>query len=316
MILYNQNNTCLKCKEEIEEKVLNYSNDNFGHPLCRVCQEWLSDIKETTTATTESIDLFFALMKRNVPAILEKSDGYKTIDIAVPHAKVNIEVDGGHHIYNAKQAMSDLKRTLYSYEKGYSTLRIPNSLAKHDLDQAADLITKFLIVSRDSKKIAKPESKKTSITPFKVVEAKPKKKLEYKTDLNYSTIQNFYFPALADLIKNTYPSNYTVFDRDALKVDLYSKNIEFDWDGRMNIHFKNSNFFEEFKEKYQEKTSSKLSFFRVYWNRDVINLYFERKYSPGINNKDLKLICDNYLIALDLMLRSTSELSNTPRARR
>lgn len=39
--------------------------------------------------------LYFSLREREVPAELEKFDGYKTIDIAVVEVKVNIEVAGG-----------------------------------------------------------------------------------------------------------------------------------------------------------------------------------------------------------------------------
>jgi very-short-patch-repair endonuclease len=152
MIHYNQHPECVQCEIDIDAKVFSYSTQIFGHPLCRKCQDWFRDILEYSTATNESINLYFALRQRGVPAQLEKSDGFKTIDIAVPQAKVNIEVDGGHHNYNAGQAMSDLKRTLYSYKRGYSTLRIPNSLAKHDLDEAADLITEYLIESRQRRK--------------------------------------------------------------------------------------------------------------------------------------------------------------------
>jgi very-short-patch-repair endonuclease len=35
-------------------------------------------------------------------------DGYKTIDIAVTHARVNIEVDGLHHNFEPDQALADL----------------------------------------------------------------------------------------------------------------------------------------------------------------------------------------------------------------
>ncbi|MCW3071121.1 MAG: hypothetical protein JWO44_1011 [Bacteroidetes bacterium] len=155
MIRYNQQTDCSQCEKCIDEKVHSYSVKHYGHSLCRKCQEWFKDILDYSTATEEAISLYFALRQRGVPAQLEKSDGFKTIDIAVPHAKVNIEVDGGHHNYNSKQAMSDLKRTLFSYKKGYSTLRIPNSLAKHDLNQAADLITEFLIESRKQKQVNK-----------------------------------------------------------------------------------------------------------------------------------------------------------------
>lgn len=143
---------CLQCETNIDKTVFNYSTKNLGYSLCRKCQDWFRDILNYSTATDEAIKLYFALKERGVPDFLEKSDGHKTIDIAVPHAKVNIEVDGIHHNYSAKQAISDLQRTLYSFKKGYTTLRIPNSLARYNLEQAADLITQYLIESRDKKK--------------------------------------------------------------------------------------------------------------------------------------------------------------------
>jgi len=49
--------------------------------------------------------------------MFRERDGYKHIDIAIPEAKINIEIDGVHHNYNAQQALSDLKRTYYSFKK-------------------------------------------------------------------------------------------------------------------------------------------------------------------------------------------------------
>ena len=146
---YNHNLGCIECEANIDSRVYNYSIDNYSHPLCRQCQNWFSDILEYSSATKYATDLYFALKNRGVPARLEKSDGFKSIDIAVPQAKVNIEVDGMHHSYDGRQAMADLRRTLHSFKKGYSTLRIPNSLAEYDLEQTADLITEYLVESRD-----------------------------------------------------------------------------------------------------------------------------------------------------------------------
>lgn len=83
-----------------------------------------------------------------MPAEIEKFDGFKKIDIAVTHAKVNIEIDGSQHNWQAKQALADLQRTYYSFKKGYFTLRIPNSLVHNYLDQTADMITEILNESR------------------------------------------------------------------------------------------------------------------------------------------------------------------------
>ncbi|MGN6647371.1 MAG: DUF559 domain-containing protein [Cytophaga sp.] len=100
----------------------------------------------------KAIELYFALKRRGVPAEMEKNDGFKTIDIAVPDARVNIEVDGAHHNFNSNQAFSDLNRTLYSFKKGFFTLRIPNSLVRYHLEETADKITEFLIVSKSRQK--------------------------------------------------------------------------------------------------------------------------------------------------------------------
>lgn len=117
-------------------------------PLCRNCQQSYKT-KVHKKATPEARNLFLALKKRGVPAELEKFDGFKTIDIAVVEAMVNIEVDGGHHINDGKQAMCDLLRTLHSFKKGYLTLRIPNSLIRDNLEKAADHITEYLNESLD-----------------------------------------------------------------------------------------------------------------------------------------------------------------------
>src|SRR5215510_316024 len=83
-------------------------------------------------------------MKKGIPAQLEKYDGYKTIDIAIPEYKLNIEVDGGQHYLNPSQALVDLQRTYYSFKKGFFTLRIPNSLVENNIRDTINYIVKFL----------------------------------------------------------------------------------------------------------------------------------------------------------------------------
>ena len=91
--------------------------------------------------------LYFLLRKKGIPAELEKSDGFKTIDIAVVKAKLNIEVDGSHHNTMHDQALADLQRTYYAFEKGYFTLRIPNSLLKNRLTETAEHVANFVELS-------------------------------------------------------------------------------------------------------------------------------------------------------------------------
>ena len=73
----------------------------------------------------------------------------KTFDISIEDAKVNIEVDAGQQSFSADQAMRNLLGTLVAFKKGYLTLRIPNSLVKYNLQHTADLITEFLIETKE-----------------------------------------------------------------------------------------------------------------------------------------------------------------------
>ncbi len=140
---------CNECGENITYGVNDFSEKFYGVNLCIEHQRWIDQMQDKTSQ--ETIRLYFALKQRNVPAQLEKYDGHKQIDIAIPEAKVNIEVDGAHHNFNVNQARADLKRTYYSFLKGYLTLRIPNSLVYDDkiLDETADFIVSFLVENRN-----------------------------------------------------------------------------------------------------------------------------------------------------------------------
>lgn len=76
--------------------------------------------------------------------LLNKRDGYKTIDIAIEKAGIHIEVDGVQHNLNPLQAMSDLKRTYYDMEVGIYTIRIPNSLIRENLLECADYLMRIV----------------------------------------------------------------------------------------------------------------------------------------------------------------------------
>ena len=131
---------CNKCNEDITADEYHYSLKKFKRVLCMGCQS--NNSKNVSTPEEEK--LYNALKKAGVPAKLNKYDGYKHIDIAIPKARVNIEVDGGHHNLNYKQALADLKRTYYSFKKGYLTLRIPNSLIRNQFDETVNYIVEFL----------------------------------------------------------------------------------------------------------------------------------------------------------------------------
>ena len=142
---YEKMHSCLHCHSYIDEKTYTYSTSNYGYELCHTCQSLIN----LNNSTGEATRLYLSLKKRGVPAELEKFDGHKTIDIAVVDARVNIEVDGHQHISNTKQALSDLKRTYFSFQQGYLTLRIPTALIREKLEETADYITTFLLENKN-----------------------------------------------------------------------------------------------------------------------------------------------------------------------
>ena len=136
-------NRCLECDCYINDNVHFFSVQNYFYPLCINHQRWFETISQRTTHFT--IKLYFELKIRNIKCEIEKFDGYKTIDIAIPKAKLNIEVDGSHHNLDVFQAMADLKRTFHSLMKDDITIRIPNCLTKDDrtIRETADHIAEL-----------------------------------------------------------------------------------------------------------------------------------------------------------------------------
>lgn len=94
--------------------------------------------------TREAVRLSDELSKLGYRTELEKWDGHKHVDIAVTQARLNIEIDGSYHNYRADIALRDLERTYYSLEKGFVTIRIPNSLVRYRLPQTVIYLDKIL----------------------------------------------------------------------------------------------------------------------------------------------------------------------------
>jgi hypothetical protein len=143
---YEKMKNCLHCNSFVDKKVCKHSKTKYGFELCYECQQKLIlSNKDTIDATR----LYLSLKKRSVPAELEKFNGYKTIDIAIVDAKVNIEVEGPHHHPKYKQALTDLKQTLYSFQDGFLTLRIPDVLIKKNLEETANCVTELIMNNKN-----------------------------------------------------------------------------------------------------------------------------------------------------------------------
>jgi very-short-patch-repair endonuclease len=88
-------------------------------------------------STEEEKKLKKALEDLGVFVLSQISDRHKHIDLAIPSAKINIEVDGPKHLTNANQIVSDLLRSHYSDDLGYFTIHIPNDYINSDLEKIA-----------------------------------------------------------------------------------------------------------------------------------------------------------------------------------
>lgn len=84
--------------------------------------------------TKEAAALKGALEKHGLRVYQELDDGHKTIDLAIPRAKLNVEVDGIQHLTDPKQIVADLSRGYYSHKNGYDTMHIPNEMVRLHLD--------------------------------------------------------------------------------------------------------------------------------------------------------------------------------------
>ena len=89
--------------------------------------------KMTKKATPQAKKLFDKLKQNGVDCILEFNDGHKHIDIHIPKARLNIEVDGLPHYLRAKQIESDLARNYWSTQDDFDTIHIPNMVIEEHL---------------------------------------------------------------------------------------------------------------------------------------------------------------------------------------
>ena len=100
----------------------------------------LQIVNKSTTPTKEALALKEALEKHGVLVYQELDDGHKTIDLTIPRAKLNIEVDGIQHLTNPNQIVADLSRGYYSHKDGYDTMHIPNEMIRLHLPQISEAL--------------------------------------------------------------------------------------------------------------------------------------------------------------------------------
>lgn len=103
-------------------------------------QTELKIIKKYRAPTKEAADLKDALERQGVRVLVELHDGYKHVDLAIPKARLNIEVDGIQHLTNPQQILADLNRGYYSHQNGFNTMHIPNEMIRMHLKEISDAL--------------------------------------------------------------------------------------------------------------------------------------------------------------------------------
>jgi len=94
--------------------------------------------------TKRTIELSEALKKRAIKHVCEYDDGHKHVDIAIPDAKIFIEIDGLQHYIDSEQIKKDFKRDHFSDGDDFSTIRIPNELIETHLEEIAHAIAQVV----------------------------------------------------------------------------------------------------------------------------------------------------------------------------
>jgi very-short-patch-repair endonuclease len=97
--------------------------------------------------TKEALALKDALERHGLRVLVEVgADGHKHVDLAIPAARLNIEVDGNQHLTNPRQILSDLKREHGSDQMGYDTIHIPNTQIHTELEAIASALADAAII--------------------------------------------------------------------------------------------------------------------------------------------------------------------------
>ena len=139
MILSHDLDYCMCCPDQIHYRQFTFSVDAYGIPMCQDCvRQYIAKIPGSTEVERM---LYAALVYKGIPAELQYSDGFKTVDIAIVPARLHIEVDGDQH-GRADQALIDLLRTMFSLGDDVVTLRIPNSLVLEKLEETVSILTR------------------------------------------------------------------------------------------------------------------------------------------------------------------------------
>ena len=125
--------------------------DKYGKALCIMHQKTHAYPNEHKKVTPQARRLSRALKDLHVCHELEYYDGYKHVDIAIPSARLFLELDGTQHGFNPKQMIADDERDKYSQNAGWTTKRIPNVWIDKNVNKLANSIA-ILVRKRENER--------------------------------------------------------------------------------------------------------------------------------------------------------------------
>jgi very-short-patch-repair endonuclease len=96
--------------------------------------------ESSSFVTPQSRALCDALIQRGINAVPEHSDGYKHVDIAIPEARIYIEVDGLDHFTKPDRIIADFNRAYYSNVDGFNTFHVTNQIIEKYLNEVTNAI--------------------------------------------------------------------------------------------------------------------------------------------------------------------------------
>lgn len=106
--------------------------------------------------TPQVTNLYNALINRGIKCEIEAGDGHKHVDISIPWAKIDIEVDGLQHYVDPEQIKADFRRSYYSLTNDdFDTFHVPNIVIERQLEQVADALA---VVARSHYEAIKEEN--------------------------------------------------------------------------------------------------------------------------------------------------------------
>jgi very-short-patch-repair endonuclease len=98
--------------------------------------------------TSQAKKLQKVLEDKGIQVESEHYDGYKHVDLYLPEARVNIEVDGLWHLTNPQQIIRDFNREYHDDRKGFNTLHIQNVVIDHHLDEIVKGIVEMVLIRK------------------------------------------------------------------------------------------------------------------------------------------------------------------------